>query len=303
MASSLLSDLERFSIPEALRFEDGPGGLVRAVIANKLATATVYLHGAHVAEYQPAGQRPVLFMSAKSLFDPAKPIRGGVPFIFPWFGPRAGDAAAPLHGFARVCPWSVESTAQNADGSTTITFDLADTAETRKIWPYPFMIRYSVTVGKALTLTVRTRNFSSQPVSFENALHTYFAVSDVREVSVAGLAGATYLDKVDNMARKQEGIEPIRISGETDRLYLNTTSTCILDDPGFNRRIYVEKSGSNSTVVWNPWIAKAKAMADFGDEEWPNMICVESVNAAENAVTLPPQQRHIMEVRIRSEQR
>jgi D-hexose-6-phosphate mutarotase len=30
----------------------------------------------------------------------------------------------------------------------------------------------------------------------------------------------------------------------------------------------VAKSGSASTVVWNPWQAKAAAMADFGDDEY-----------------------------------
>jgi len=28
-------------------------------------------------------------------------------------------------------------------------------------------------------------------------------------------------------------------------------------------------------VVWNPWQAKAAAMADFGDGEYRGMVCVE----------------------------
>ena len=59
-------------------------------------------------------------------------------------------------------------------------------------------------------------------------------------------------------------------------------------DAKWQRKIRVEKSGSTSTVVWNPWIAKARAMADFGDEEYHGMVCVEAGNVGENKVTLAP---------------
>ena len=98
----------RFTIPNAVRFEAGPGGLTRAVVELPAAKAIVYVYGAHVAEYQPAGQKPVLFMSEKSIYEHGKPLRGGVPIIFPWFGPRGGQAGAPLHGFVRTRDWTVE---------------------------------------------------------------------------------------------------------------------------------------------------------------------------------------------------
>jgi glucose-6-phosphate 1-epimerase len=139
------------------------------------------------------------------------------------------------------------------------------------------------------------------PFTFEEALHTYFAVADVRQVSVEGLANTDYLDKVENFKRKTQSPEPIRIVGETDRVYLNTTSTCVVRDPGLGRTITIEKEGSGTTVVWNPWIAKAKAMPDFGDDEWPHMICVETANVGDGAVRLEAGRSHQMKVRIRVE--
>ncbi|HVW86124.1 MAG TPA: hypothetical protein VHB50_15650, partial [Bryobacteraceae bacterium] len=139
------------------------------------------------------------------------------------------------------------------------------------------------------------------PLKFEEALHSYFAVSDVREVSVSGLEGTTYVDKTDAFRSKSQPDEPLKIGKETDQVHLNTTATCVISDPLWNRRIVVDKTGSNTTVVWNPWSEKSAAMADMGPDEWGGMICVESANAAENAVTLEPRSSHTLGVTIRVE--
>jgi D-hexose-6-phosphate mutarotase len=135
----------------------------------------------------------------------------------------------------------------------------------------------------------------------EEALHTYLAVNDVRRVGIEGLAGVTYSDRVGTPRAETEGTGPIRITAETDRIYLNTQSTCVVEDPGWGRRLIVEKSNSNTTVVWNPWIAKAKALTDFGDEEWPSMLCIEACNVHEFGVTLAPGESHTMGAVIRAE--
>ena len=90
------------------------------------------------------------------------------------------------------------------------------------------------------------------------------------------------------MARQPGASEPIAIAAETDRVYLGATGAVTIEDPGWRRRVVVGKSGSSTTVVWNPWVAKAKAMPDFGDEEWSGMVCVETANAMDDAVTLAP---------------
>jgi glucose-6-phosphate 1-epimerase len=123
-------------------------------------------------------------------------------------------------------------------------------------------------------------------------------VGDVRQVSVAGLEGAAYMDKVDGAKRKTQTGALITIAGETDRLYLDTEAAVTLMDPSLGRRIRVEKTGSRSSVVWNPWVAKSRAMSDFGDDEWPGMICLETANAADNAVTVPPHASHTMTATI-----
>src|SRR4051794_17302365 len=99
---SSAADLRHFEIPGAAVFVEHPGGLVSLEINTPIATGRIFLHGAHIAAWQPAGAAPVLFMSRQSHFAPGKAIRGGVPLIFPWFGARAGDAKAPQHGFART---------------------------------------------------------------------------------------------------------------------------------------------------------------------------------------------------------
>lgn len=286
------ANLSRFEIPGIATFEAGEGRLLRLAIDSPLAAAHIYLHGAHVTHFQPKGAAPVLFMSRQSFFAPGKPIRGGVPLIFPWFGPRAGHPEAPAHGFARTHEWSVESLTVDGDQVVTVVFQLGASDQTRSAWPHDFSLRFRVVVGRTLTMTLETENTGDAPFTFEDALHTYFTVSDVRETATTGLANADYLDKTDGMQRKLQGPEPIRITQETDRLYENTCTTCTLDDVGLKRRITIEKNGSQTTVVWNPWIAKAAAMPDFGDDEWPAMLCIETANASANAITLAPGQTH-----------
>jgi glucose-6-phosphate 1-epimerase len=279
-----------------VRRATGEGGLPCIFVETELASAQIYLHGAHVAHFQPRGQEPVLWMSAHSAFENSKPLRGGVPICFPWFGPRADDTSSPPHGFARLREWQLEST-QSANADVTLRFALASDEETLAVWPHRFACEYSVSIGTALELSLRVTNTDEHAWSFEEALHTYFAVGDAREVSVSGLASTRYIDKTDEMREKKQD-DDITFTGETDRAYLDTDADCTLTDPQLSRRIVVSKRGSQTTVVWNPWTKKAAAMPDFGDDEWPQMLCIETANALSNAVTLQPGESHTMTARI-----
>ena len=296
------TDFRQFEIPNAATFSDTTGGLVKLDIATPLATAELYIYGAHVTKFQPTGQAPVLFLSENSHFVSGKAIRGGVPLIFPWFGPHKTNPALSAHGFIRTAEWELESLAQSASGEVRVTLRFSANDATRAVWPHEFVLRFHVCIGATLEMTLETENTSSEPFTFEDALHTYFTVADVLEVGVTGLAGVEYLDKVDGGNRKREGGAPIGVEGVVDRLYLNTQSTCIVDDPSLGRKIVVEKSGSDSTVVWNPWQGKGMSLADLG-EGWPGMICIETVNAGENAVTLAPGQKHATRQSVRIEAR
>jgi D-hexose-6-phosphate mutarotase len=284
----------KFGVPGVVTIDEGKGGLARVRITAPAAEAEMYLHGAHVTHYKPQGQKPVLFMSAESLFDPAKAIRGGVPVIFPWFGQNASDPKAPQHGFARTTVWSIRDVRTTNGHGVVVTLGLAASDATRKVWPHEFEATFTLAVGKALEMTMEVVNKSPREIFFEEALHTYLAVGDIKRTTIDGLAGRTFIDKVSNKARKTQPAGPFTLTGETDRVYLNTPDTVTVDDAANGRKLVVSKTGSASTVVWNPWIDKAKAMADFGDEEWPYMLCVETANAADNVLTLAPGARHVM---------
>jgi glucose-6-phosphate 1-epimerase len=287
---------DHFGLPGVLAFHATDTGLIHADITTLHATATVYLQGAHVAAWQPTGQRPAIFVSRKSEFTPGKPIRGGVPIAFPWFATRHDGKTGPSHGFARIQDWTLAFAALAGD-DLHMTFTLGPTEISRNLGFDNFRLAYQLTIGRTLTMQLTVVNDATTPLVFEEALHTYYAVSDIHEVAINGLEGVTYLDKNDNLQSKlQHGA--IVITEPTDRVYLNTTSTCILHDAGNKRRITIAKTGSNTTVVWNPWESGAATLADMDSTEWHEFVAVETVNAAANAIMLAPGGKHIMEARI-----
>ena len=290
---------ERFGLDGAIRFEEGPGGLTRARIANDAATAEIYLQGAHVAHWHPmAAEHPVTFLSAMSQFTAGKAIRGGVPLVFPWFAERKGGLPGGMHGFARTLPWEVVAAERRPEG-VALSFKLLPNQTTRDVGFDHFVLVYEVVVGATLRLTLEVENVGDTPLTFEEALHAYYSVSDVRQIEVSGLGDTDYLDRADNAKRKHQGAGAIRFAGETDQLHLNTRAAVTISDPGWKRRIVIEKRGSDGTVVWNPWQAKANGLADLGGDAWPHFVCVEPANAAENAVTLAPGATHSMGITVR----
>ena len=287
---------------EPVVIDKGQGGLERARVSGPRADAEVYLQGAHVTQWTPRGaSAPVLFCSARAVYAPGKAIRGGVPLIFPWFGAHATDRSKPMHGFARARAWRLIKAEPAPDGTVVIDLGLDDDESTRALWPHAFRARYRVTVGDTLGMALDVTNTGRAPFSFEAALHTYLTVGDIRTASVGGLENTRFIDKVDAMTRKRHGAEPLRLTGETDRVFLGTPARCVVDDPTLRRRLSVDKTGSVSTVVWNPWSVKAAEMADLEPEDWRRMICVETANAADDAVTLAPGATHGMTATIRVE--
>ncbi|HVS31525.1 MAG TPA: D-hexose-6-phosphate mutarotase [Thermoanaerobaculia bacterium] len=244
----------------------------------------VYAYGAHVTRFN-----DVLFMSEKSHFTPGKAIRGGIPVIFPWFGAHGSDPARPAHGFARTMEWRVI-----AQAGSSIALQLESNEATRALWPHEFRATVRVSVESRLSVSLEVENTSEEAFVFEEALHTYLRVGDIRQVAVFGLEGASYIDKTDEMKEKQARPAPLTIDRETDSVFLDTEAACRVEDQSMRRSIIVEKSGSRSTIVWNPHAAKAKALSDFGDDEWERMICIEAANVAGNAVRLDPGQTSLM---------
>lgn len=293
---------DTFGIPGVLEFDQNEAGLIRARVTTPSCTAELYLHGAHLTQWQPLGEKPVLFLSPNSAFVPGKAIRGGVPVIFPWFGPRSETAASsrtdgPSHGFARLEAWDVAFAAIAGD-DLHLTLTLAPNETSRALGFDHFRLAFQLVLGKTLTLRLTVANEADEPLIFEEALHTYFDVADATQVRILGLQGTEFLDKVDHLKRKTQTDPALVFTGETDRPYLNTQATVTLEDPTLERRIVVAKSGSNSTVTWNPWAALSAKAADLGEGAWKSMTCIETANVADNTVTLAPKSAHTMEARI-----
>lgn len=269
----------------------GTGGLPKLAITTPWSTAEIYRHGGQVTRFQLNGQPPLLWLSEKSLFTSGKAIRGGVPVCFPWFGPRPGK---PAHGYARITEWDLATTATLADGRVNVQLRLPKCAGGAEAFGGD--VELNVTVGETLTLELRASNSTSAPLQFENCLHSYFTVGDIAQISVTGLQGGNYWDKVGPATERSETAAAIRFTSEVDRVYTNTTGPVEIHDPVLRRIIQVEKSGSASTVVWNPWVEKSQAMADFGATEYRQMVCVESGNVAPNDLTLAPGQTAVLQV-------
>ncbi len=293
---------QHFSIPGILSFSQTEHGLRRASISSPACSAEIYLQGAHLTQWQPKGAKPVFFLSERSQFESGKAIRGGVPIIFPWFGNRTPTALSqrsdgPSHGFARTEEWTLAFAALAGDEvHLTLTLDPSETS--RSLGYDQFQLVYQLSLGAELRLRLTVRNLSSEPLWFEDALHTYFAVGDAREIAIHGLAGTRYLDKTDHFKVKVQDEPVLRLTGRTDRPYLDTVAAVDLEDPLYARRIHVEKSGSRTTVVWNPWSALTASLTDMTSEGWISMVCIETANVAADAITLAPGEQHTTEARL-----
>lgn len=260
------------------------------------ASAEIHHHGAHVLSFVPAGGTDVLWVSKQAVFRDGKAIRGGIPVCWPWFGDHPDNPDLPAHGLARTRTWTLESKSEAA-----LTLLLCDSDESRALWPHAFELRLHAQLSAgAIEIRLEATNTGDQAVTTSAALHTYFSVSDVRQISISGLEDTAYIDKLDGGAVKRQN-GGIDIAEEVDRIYTDTTADCLLDDPASLRRIRVAKSGSRSTVIWNPWIEKAKRMSDFGDDEYPEMVCIETTNAGPDLIEIAPGASHTLMTRISTE--
>uniref|UniRef100_M8CE96 glucose-6-phosphate 1-epimerase n=1 Tax=Aegilops tauschii TaxID=37682 RepID=M8CE96_AEGTA len=252
--------------PLPVEHRKGANGLDKVVLREaRRISAEVYLYGGHVTSWKDEHGEELLFVSNKAIFKPPKAIRGGIPICFPQFS-NFGQLEA--HGFARNKIWSVDTDPPPfpvpISSRAYIDLILKPTDEDLKIWPHSFEYRLRVALGPGgdlmLTSRIRNTNADGKPFSFTFAYHTYFSISDISEIRVEGLETLDYLDNLQDRARFTEQGDAIVFESESFFLVI---------------------------VVWNPWDKKAKAMADFGDDEYKRMVCVEAA-AIEKAITLKP---------------
>jgi glucose-6-phosphate 1-epimerase len=288
-----IADLDkRFGIAGAVRIVPGNGNLSKVEVSVPGGKGEMYLHGAHVTSWIPKGAAEVLYVSPNSTWKDGHAIRGGVPISFPWFADRAGDPAAPAHGFVRTKAWQVQSIEKAGNEVVVNMFTESDDA-TRKWWPADFRIVCRATFGAKLTIELIVSNAGGSPLSFEEALHAYFQVENAETASVQCLNATDFIDKTDrHIVKRQDG--DVHLTSATDSVYLNTQQELTLVDPTLKRRISIQKENSLNTVVWNPWAEKSRAMSDLGPDRWKEFICIETSNVAPYAVKIDPGKQHSM---------
>jgi len=255
----------RFGIPDIARVCEGDGGLARVYITSPLAQGEMYVHGAHVTSWRPAGSEEVLFLSTKSQWQEGHAIRGGIPICFPWFRAKADDSHAPAHGFVRTRSWQLGSIVQTGAGVTVSMFIESD-EQTRQWWPAEFRLVQRATFGSELKLELVCTNTGKPPLRFEEALHTYNRVADVGTVRLQGLDGTRFLDNTDSNKEKTQ-LGDVTFGSQTDNAFTDTQNAVDLLDPKLRRRIRLQKANSSTTVVWNPWQEGASGLRDLGEGE------------------------------------
>lgn len=256
-------------------------------------SVSVYLYGATVTSWKLASGEEQLFVSEKAILDGSKPIRGGIPIVFPVFGPPPKNHATsslPQHGFARNSYWeflgksfseSVGDGPRKGGDSVKLDFCLSSTMlreESHNAWPFDFGLLYSVTLTKdGLETSLQVHNQGHQAFEFQALLHTYLRIKDISKIRINNLQSATYVDKTDQYAVKTESSPAVAIAQETDRVYLSleqAVPVVILSEDN-KTLLSVTREGLDDITIWNPWVDKAKGMSDFGDNEYRQMVCVE----------------------------
>ncbi|MQG94589.1 D-hexose-6-phosphate mutarotase [Pseudomonas sp. MN1F] len=277
-------------------------------ISSDRAELLIAQQGAQILSYQRVGEPPLLWLSDQAIFRQGKSVRAGVPVCWPWFGnlqrnPAAVQAMyrgeqAPAHGLARTRDWQLLGVEEKGD-ELHIEFQLPEAQGELPGWPHDVELKLQIVLGDTLTVSLNSRNMGNSPVTISQALHSYFAVSDVRQARVEGVEGLQYIETLADWQQRQQQGE-LGFAGETDRIYLDTPQKLSIVDPHWQRRITLTSNGSRSAVIWNPWTERAKELADMADDGWQRMLCIETANVWDDVVELKPGASRSLQVTIGS---
>ena len=263
-------------------------------VTTSTCSGEIHDQGAQVTSWTPRGGDPVLYVSSAVALEEGRSIRAGVPVCWPWFGPGRSGGLEPAHGFVRTAPWELVDESVTEDDATFVHRISSDTARSPH-WPYRYAVQLRSRFGQQLELDLTTTNLSEEPFEYEEALHAYLAVGDISRVSVDGLDGTSYFDKVTGDERQHSG--SLTFGGETDAVF-RTSDPVTVRDPVLGRQLAITTEGASNVVVWNPWDAKAKQVPDIGDDDWQRFLCVEGANVLERAVRLEPSESHTTSYRL-----
>ena len=282
-------------IPEMTLTEPVPGFPV-IEIQTTTASAKVAIHGAQVLSWNPKDTEPVLYTSPKAIMEPGKPLRGGIPICWPWFGNETDVPNAPQHGFGRTRFWTLVN-AKSGAANARLEFLLPLDDEIRAAFPHDCEVRVIIAIGDKLSVALKTKNTGEELFKIGGALHTYLTVGDITRVQVEGIKECHYIDNVPDEPVSIFQDTPVKIDEETNRIYRSMASV-LMRDLGQGRSVFVDKSGSRSTVLWNPWIEGAKKIQDLPDRDYTEFVCIETANAAKDHPTVRPNRVHTLEATI-----
>jgi len=266
-------------------------------IENNQAEAKIALQGAHLFHYKVKDKPSLLWLSEAAYFEEGKAIRGGIPVCFPWFGKNKDNPSLPQHGFARTQVWTVVLEEETGEGTTHIRLQLKPNAYTLAQWAYLFDVTLDITIGHKLSIALSVTNTDTKPFEISTALHTYFNVSNIDNISIKGLDNKAYYDALEEKTSIQHG--DIFIQEEVDRVYSYPSETITLFDG--DAKVNLQQEGSNSLVVWNPWIEKSKQMSDMTEDGYRTMVCLETSNAREDSRVLKPNESHVLKAVVSQE--
>lgn len=279
--------------PDGITHLADPGGRAAIRLDAAGGNAVVAATGAQVLSWRtPHGE--MLWTASRPEYAAHKPVRGGVPLVFPWFGDHAARTDLPAHGFARNLEWRVA--AEHAGPEVVLVAE--HDATTLAMWPHAFRAQLSVALAAELTIAMTVENRGDAPFRFEQALHSYFAVGDVATASVHGLDGVPFVEQARGGEVGADRGTPVRFAGETDRIYQGTPDTLVLHAPTLRRTLRLRTQGARSAIVWNPWMTKTARLSQMAPDDWRAFCCIESANVREHAVELAPGQRHTLALHV-----
>lgn len=277
-------------MPQMIEQKKLSNGFEYIELSNKSAHARIARQGAHLFHYERIGQKPLLWLSETSFFESGKAIRGGIPICWPWFGKHKTESSLPQHGFARNLPWELLDAKETDAYSTEVTLQLQHSAKTLTLWPYMFELQLRITVSQELSIALTTKNCGKDTFEVSSALHSYFAVANIDNVSLEGLHDIPYYDALTKENKVQRGT--VSITEEVDRVYQQVHTPLILHDQ--DRTVHIRAEGSSSVVVWNPWVEKCARMSNMKDDAYKTMVCIETANALADARKIPPDTKHTL---------
>ncbi len=284
-----IQEYKPFELKETLQIITTENNLLKLIITNDYCEAEIYLHGGHLTHYQPKGEAALIFDAKKSKVTPPKSVHAGIPICWPWFGPHPSDENKPQHGFARDSVWEIESTKILSSQETEIILTLQESAYSRTLFDFSFTLELTFRLGSSCSVSLKTVNTDQKSFIITQALHSYFAISDLSNIEIEGIRDTPFIDYTDEKKEKVEK-SVLTIAKETNRVYLPSSEPCIIHDSGLKREIVISKEGSNSTTIWNPW--RESRIHDLPDNSYRRFVCIESTNALEDKIKLAPNTAH-----------